>query len=422
MSKARDRSARSGSDPIIIGDDSNKILISKGSDNTVKFQTQAGSSTPANSSAGAVKVYASISDMTSTTPASGDMGLVTANSSLYVFNGGGWYKLAVINTSPTISSPSTGANLTLATDGTATSIELVGADVDEGTTLQNSYAVTTGSISGIISSVTTSATSGGTYSALAAGATTENRFFKINPVTSGSGGSVSLSFSMSDTINSATTVQNFTVTFMGEGSFDFASNSSYIEKYSSDFTMGTGDYTIEFWYKISSFGSDNYFYDLGSNGIMWRMNSTTSHYLYFGGYTISFSSVGVSTGTWYHARVTNASNVKRAYIDGVHQGTVTYSQNHTTTNIGINRYAPSWMGGSSGFSGIRFSNFRVIKGTALNTGTGSFTVPTSPLTAVTGTVLLTAQNDTGTSFTDQSASNHSLTVSGSVTTNTDHPF
>ena len=90
MSKARDRSARSGSDPIIIGDDSNKILISKGSDNTVKFQTQAGSSTPANSSAGAVKVYASISDMTSTTPASGDMGLVTANSSLYVFNGGGW--------------------------------------------------------------------------------------------------------------------------------------------------------------------------------------------------------------------------------------------------------------------------------------------------------------------------------------------
>ena len=80
------------------------------------------------------------------------------------------------------------------------------------------------------------------------------------------------------------------------------------------------------------------------------------------------------------------------------------------------------MGGSSGFSGIRFSNFRVIKGTALNTGTGSFTVPTSPLTAVTGTVLLTAQNDTGTSFTDQSASNHSLTVSGSVTTNTDHPF
>ena len=149
MSKARDRSARSGSDPIIIGDDSNKILISKGSDNTVKFQTQAGSSTPANSSAGAVKVYASISDMTSTTPASGDMGLVTANSSLYVFNGGGWYKLAVINTSPTISSPSTGANLTLATDGTATSIELVGADVDEGTTLQNSYAVTTGSISGL---------------------------------------------------------------------------------------------------------------------------------------------------------------------------------------------------------------------------------------------------------------------------------
>lgn len=72
--------------------------------------------------------------MTATSPTTGDQAFVSANSGLYIFNGGGWYKIATVNTSPTISSPSSGANNTLATDGTATSIELVGSDTDPGTT------------------------------------------------------------------------------------------------------------------------------------------------------------------------------------------------------------------------------------------------------------------------------------------------
>ena len=79
--------------------------------------------------------------MTATSPSAGDQALVTANSGLYVYNGNGWYKVATVNTSPTISSPSTGGSFTLALDGTATTIELVGADVDEGTTLQNSILI-----------------------------------------------------------------------------------------------------------------------------------------------------------------------------------------------------------------------------------------------------------------------------------------
>ena len=163
--------------------------------------------------------------MTSASASAGDQAFVTANSGLYVHNGGGWYKVATVNTSPTISSPSTGANITLATDGSATTIELVGADVDEGTTLQNSYAVTTGSLTnggGATATITSSATSDGTYSSLAASTNTTNRFFKITPTTNTShAGTFSLTFSMSDTISAATTVQNFSLTFAVFGSTVF---------------------------------------------------------------------------------------------------------------------------------------------------------------------------------------------------------
>ena len=100
-------------------------------------------------SGGTTSVYANIAAMTATSPSAGDQALVTANSGLYVYNGNGWYKVATVNTSPTISSPATGGSFVLALDGTATTIELVGADVDEGTTLQNSYAVTTGSLTNV---------------------------------------------------------------------------------------------------------------------------------------------------------------------------------------------------------------------------------------------------------------------------------
>ena len=201
---------------------------------------------------------------------------------------------------------------------------------------------------------------------------------------------------MSDTINSATTVQNFTVTFMGEGSFDFASNSSYIEKYSSDFTMGTGDYTIEFWYKISSFGSDNYFYDLGSNGIMWRMNSTTSHYLYFGGYTISFSSVGVSTGTWYHVAVSRFGGVTKLFLDGTQIGSnYTDANDYGSTKPVI--IGASYTSGLEAFAG-HIDEVRISK--AAHRYTTNFTSPTSEFTTdlYTSTLLHFNGDDAATTY------------------------
>lgn len=165
---------------------------------------------------GGVTVYAEISNMTGSSAAVGSMAWVTANQSIYVKNTSGWYKIALANSTPSITSPATGA-ITLATDGAATIVSIVGADADENVTLQFSYQVTTGSLTnggGASATVTSSATSSGTYTALAASTNTLHSHFKITPSTTEAyAGSFSITFNCTDQINTASIVKSFTLLF-----------------------------------------------------------------------------------------------------------------------------------------------------------------------------------------------------------------
>ena len=137
MSRARDRASREGTSPVKIGttqlntdsgdlkitdtsnnltkvvadeshigDASNKVIIKKGSDNKVQFQTQASGQAATDSSTGGVTVYANVSAMSAAAGNAGDLAYVTATKKLYVHNGGGWYSFTnELNTSPVISSP-----------------------------------------------------------------------------------------------------------------------------------------------------------------------------------------------------------------------------------------------------------------------------------------------------------------------------
>lgn len=407
---------------ISIGDSSNRVILSKGSDNQIQFQTEASGQSAVNSNSGATKVYADISAMTATSPTTGDQAFVTANSGLYIYNGGGWYKVATVNTSPTISSPSTGANITLATDGSATTIELVGSDTDPGTTLQNSYAVTTGSLTnggGTTATITTSSTSGGTYTSLSPSTNTTNRFFKITPTTNSSyGGSFTLTFSMSDTISAATTVQNFSLTFVTtNGAYDFTTTSSRITIDSTDFNISSSTaFTFEFWYQFKTKQNGSYMLDLGTGNKFQLFPNTSSNILrlYQGGqgYMIDGASgVGMSDDTWYHCAITgDGSGNTKLYIDGSQTGS-THNGTWSITGgrIRINGFAGS--GYTSSGNVIYYSDFRVVNGSIVYTS--NFTRPSSPLTAITNTKLLTCQNSSG-SLVDNSASSHSLTVVGTI--------
>ena len=167
-----------------------------------------------------VAVYATIDAMTSVaSPSAGDLAYVTDNTSLYQNNGNGWYRIAVINTTPNISSPANNADVTLAKDGTATTITITASDADEGATLAYSYTVSTGSISGIASVTNASGT------ALTAGTQYSSNVFKIVPATSGSGGTFTLTFNAHDQINTGQITQNFTLSF-GWGNVNDLTNQS----------------------------------------------------------------------------------------------------------------------------------------------------------------------------------------------------
>ena len=414
---------------ISLGDSSNRVILSKGSDNQIQFQTEASGQSPVTSNSGATKVYADISAMTATSPTTGDQAFVTANSGLYIYNGGGWYKVATVNTSPTISSPSTGANNTLATNGTATTIELVGSDTDPGTTLQNSYAVTTGSLTnggGTTATITTSSTSGGTYTSLSPSTNTTNRFFKITPTTNTSyAGSFTLTFSMSDTISAATTVQNFDLTFIPEGSTIFDGNGDALTVAAdTDFAYGTGDFTIEAWVYSTTYANFPYIFDgrtnpgTSSNAPALYIHSNNNINYYVAGSNQISTSYSSYQNQWTHIAIVRNSGTTTLYLDGVSKGTWSDSTNYTDQGpFVIGRHGDS-SNATYCLNGY-ISNFRIVKGTAVYTS--NFTVPTSPLTAITNTVLLTSQENTGTII-DRSSNNFTITVVGNAAANALNPF
>ena len=149
-----------------------------------------------------VRTYATISAMTSATAAkSGALAFVTANSGLYQNNGNGWYKVATVNTSPTISAVQDASSNTtpfsLATNGTATVITITAADVDEGTDLTYSHSVTSGSLNG---------------TTVTQGTGASENVFTVTPHASNAT-TFSLTFNVTDSINTAQSVAAFTLSF-----------------------------------------------------------------------------------------------------------------------------------------------------------------------------------------------------------------
>ena len=370
MGKARNRAERTGSMDVVIGttklvpdgsgdleikDASNnrkKIIASEiklgtGNDvviikrNTSTGQAQFQSSTDGGGSTteqsvGGAGIVTNASDLPITGNQAGDLKLVTSTNNLMIHNGSGWYKIATItNASPTISSAGN-ANYTFATDGTPVSIEIVASD-PEGVSLQYKYQVTTGSL-GSTAAVTNSATSGGTYSALAANTYSNNRFFKVTPsTTEAHAGTFAITFSVTDGVNTAnSTVSSFTLGFSVSGSVVFDGTGDYIE-FPNQYNLGQAgaDWTVEFWAWFTDFGQS-----LGNSNANCILIGKNNNGIAIEGYnwngivpgTGKIRVVRNNTGsivltsdtlivpkTWYHIAVTNtgSSNTQKLYINGV---------------------------------------------------------------------------------------------------------
>ena len=344
-----------------------------------------------------------------------------ATNNLYIWKTSGWYKVATITNADPVISSAGNASYTFATDGTPVIIEITASDPEVGTALQYRYQVSVGSI-GSTATVTSSATSGGTYSAISAGALTSNKFFKITPSTNPAhGGSFTLTFSASDGVNVATSsASSFDLSFFTYGSVYFDGNGDSLSIPS--FVVGTNNYTIEMWFKPTTLGNYVHLYDGrgGSSGDAILIQLTNTGTVRF--YSVSFRISGSDTvlaNTWNHVALERVGNVNTLYLNGVSQGT--YNDGGTSyigPSNSVGRIGSNDAGGDNFFPGY-ISNFRIVIGSAVYNG--NFTPSRSPLTAITNTQILTCQNSTG-SITDASSNSHTITANGGPAANALTPF
>ena len=173
------------------------------------------------------------------------------------------------------------------------------------------------------------------------------------------------------------------------------------------FQFGTGDFTIEmFVYHTTSGVQTTYYGDAPSqsNGIYLYRTGTNTLSVYTQSQIVN-STATIPVNQWAHVAVSRSGTTLRIFIDGKLVGSVTDSMNLSATEcfIGNDTLPSGQMIGA-------ISNVRVVKGTAVYTA--QFTPPTSNLTAISGTSLLTCQ---GASITDASTNGFTITNTGTVT-------
>jgi len=182
------------------------------------------------------------------------------------------------------------------------------------------------------------------------------------------------------------------------------------------FSYGTGDFTMEAWVYKSGSGSmavvDSYTAGSGGTfGFLVNDTQVVGYQTNVLAYTFTYT---VPLNTWTHIAFTRTGGNLTCYVNGTSVGSQANSANFTSSNaIIIGRNAGS--GGDQWLGYI--SNLRAVKGTAVYTG--AFTPPTAPLTAVSGTSLLTCQSNR---FLDASSNAFAVTRNGDVTVTPFSPF
>ena len=186
---------------------------------------------------------------------------------------------------------------------------------------------------------------------------------------------------------------------------------------SSSLAFGTADYTIEGWIKHNSNAKLEGI--VGATGTSFQLliqtNGTLLGSLGGVGNFSTASTTAVPLDKWTHIALVRSSGTFTYYINGVASGTGTDSNNYTATGVTVN-IGTTNNSSTFGFNGS-LSNFRIVKGSAVYTG--NFTPPTSALTAVTNTEILTLQDAT---LVDNSANGYSITNNGSIKTGIVFPY
>ena len=374
---------------------------------------------------------------------SGDFGYVASTNRLYLWNGSGWYNIALVNTSPNVTTePDTnysfdsighslivtlvatdpeGLDITYThTSDSASTFATISQDsgvftitplsqsaldsngVSEGGTFSITFKATDGvNIVPKVSSftlnlVSTIANSKYTSALITATATSDN-----NNLTDASSNNATIS-AYGDAGASAVSPYRhggYSAYFGGSGGYANIAGSSNLY---SAMDFGTDDYTVEFWMYPQLSGNCFLFgfSDSGGNdssvAFALRINMSGSDLVVrfqncndAGTLNLSLQATGDYNYKWSHVAITRTGGNQKMYINGSQVATQTDASAHMrtpSTSFSIGR-----AGDRSAFYYKGYiSDLRIVNGTAIYTG--NFTAPTAYLEAVTNTKLLACRD------------------------------
>ena len=366
---------------------------------------------------GGLTVYATKEDLPTSGLTEGDQAYVSANRRFYISNGSGWYNVALINATPTLSIDPTGT-IALSITGETTTITLTATDSDNA-----------------VAGLTYSVESDGSFGGLAT-ISQDSSVFTITPLSEDSATTVqsTLTFKASDGINFGSgdrtltlsfipqnsnyttlltkadtggtdnqvdaSTNNYTVTENGNvtstaftpyhpGGYSTnfgTSNSNILIEDDPAFSYGTGDFTWELWINFSSEAQNEYFIGQHSSTLGLGIYISLSSIRVRANGTAAFlqGPTNIEMNTWYHIALVRESGVLTLYQDGVNVASAAFTNSISTGPT----YAISigeWREISSAHCDAYIKDVRVVTSAVY---TADFTPPTEPLTAIANTILL----------------------------------
>ena len=212
-----------------------------------------------------------------------------------------------------------------------------------------------------------------------------------------------------------------TSTIGGSGYFDGAGD-FLTAPANTAFNLGTGDFTIECWvYLTNSTATTQSIMGIGDTGTtndiqLWYNNAANKITFNVYGNPRFDSSSTVTTGNWIHLACTRASGTFKLFINGAQEATGSLGNNLSNNVLVIGRPYAS-LPNNEYFYGY-ISNLRIVKGTAVYTS--AFTPPTTPVTAISGTSVLT--NFTNAGIIDNAMMNDLETIGNAQISTTQSKF
>ena len=187
----------------------------------------------------------------------------------------------------------------------------------------------------------------------------------------------------------------------------------------------TADFTLEFWVYVIGAEVRQYFGSTTSGKFRLYTNAGGLQ-LYNNSGTINISAASAFPATlinqWVHIAISRTGSNLYFFVNGVSK-TLTVTSGAVTDTIDFDNQ--SYIGTYSGIKGFQgyMIDFRIVKGTGVYTA--NFTPPTSPLTAIANTQLLTLQYNGGANnsgIIDNGSFNNIITRNGNLSQGTFSPY